>query len=132
MLTAKQDAYRKKLIKLAHTLKNSHDYFSEEDNRRDWLLTKFGCRSFTECSIDELEEFLDEVKGTKNSNSITKKQIYAINSMWSQYSKSKDKKSLLKFVGKTAGITVIDVRYLTRKQAVKVLTGMYRMFELER
>ena len=135
-MTPKQKAYKKRLIKLAHTLKNSHHVFCDDDARRDILEERYGVRSFKDLTIEELEEVVAMLRGVEVQEAqtgikATKKQVRCIKILWQRHAREKQAASLLRWIGRTIGITPIRVEFLTRTQASAVITGLCRMFEVE-
>jgi len=132
-LSVKQELYRKRLLKLLHTLKKNHPFFCSEDDRRNWIEDRFGCRSFAMLTIDELEETADYMRGNigaepGKSSRATKKQIYSIKTMWKKNADNPDDKALSAWVCKILGIAPLRLEYINKRQASDLIVGLNRMF----
>jgi hypothetical protein len=140
-MTARQQAYRKSLIKQIHCTQ-AHKRMKDDDAWASTLQEWYGVQSSTELSIAELKNLLDVLNGdaklvvkstafrpkAKGDNtSMTALQKNAIESQWQARSREKTPLALAKFMTRGLKREVLFLNALTKTEATKVLTAINRL-----
>lgn len=139
-MTAKQKELKKHLIKVCHTLKR--DKFPDDDIRKDYLFVTYGKTSTSELSIDQLKEFaiflgfgraqnekkpFIKDKSEKTVENATQKQIETIEGIWFRIARDASDFALRNYIHRITGVRPLYLRFLSRADAQKVITGLLKM-----
>ncbi|MFA9238277.1 MAG: phage protein GemA/Gp16 family protein [Candidatus Paceibacteria bacterium] len=123
-MTKNQTTYKKSLIQKIQISK--HNVFSDDEMRKEFMLSRFGVDSTTKMSIDELKLFLDfcnrKVSDIPYVELITESQGWRINSLWQEKANDKSNVALLKFVKKISKKQYLSE--LTKYEATKVIIAL--------
>uniref|UniRef100_UPI004047FAEE phage protein GemA/Gp16 family protein n=1 Tax=Aliarcobacter sp. TaxID=2321116 RepID=UPI004047FAEE len=105
-MTNEQIKYKKSLIVKIQIFKNN--VFYDDDERKEFMLSRFGVDSTTKLSIDELKLLLDfcnrkvsdipMLNQIKDKELITQAQLEKIRVVWMEKARDKSEEALLKFV----------------------------------
>lgn len=130
-MTKKQKTYRYKLLRVCHALKNRHEYLCDDAERRDWLYSRYGTRSFANLTISELQEVAAYLRGAgrNGNNGITKRQMHTIRLMWVRHASDQRVSALMRFIGRTTGVDYLRPELMTKPHATQTITGLSRMFK---
>lgn len=119
-----QGEYKKQLIKLIQI--NKSNVFSDDESRREFMLSRFGVDSTTKLTIDELKSLLDfcqrkvsDVPFSKPSSA----QIKKIYDLWYEKSKKKTEEALESFIFKLIKKQKVDI---TKTDATKVIVALQK------
>ena len=139
-MTPKQKELKKHLIKVCHTLKNSK--FPDDETRKDYLFVTYGKTSMSELTIDQLKElaiflgygrvakekkpFIKD-KSEKTTINATQGQIDTIEGVWFRIAREKTDLSLRNYIHRITGQRPLYLRFLSRKDAQKIITGLLKM-----
>lgn len=139
-MTPKQKELKKHLIKVCHTLKNSK--FPDDETRKDYLFVTYGKTSMSELTIDQLKElaiflgygraayekkpFIKD-KSEKTTINATQGQIDTIEGVWFRIAREKTDFALRNYIHRITGQRPLYLRFLSRKDAQKVITGLLKM-----
>ncbi|MDD2895520.1 MAG: DUF1018 domain-containing protein [Aliarcobacter sp.] len=141
-MTAKQKELKKHLIKVCHTLKSSK--FPDDDIRKDYLFVTYGKTSMSELSIDQLKEFaiflgygraakekkpFIKDKSEKTVQNATQSQIDTIEGVWFRIAREPSDFALRNYIHRITGMRPLYLRFLSRTDAQKVITGLLKMQE---
>lgn len=141
-MTAKQKELKKHLIKVCHTLKR--DKFPDDDIRKDYLFVTYGKTSTSELSIDQLKEFaiflgygraayekkpFIKDKSQMSVQNATQSQIDTIEGVWFRIAREPSDWSLRNYIHRITGMRPLYLRFLSRTDAGKVITGLLKMQE---
>lgn len=139
-MTPKQKELKKHLIKVCHTLKNGK--FPDDETRKDYLFVTYGKTSMSELTIDQLKElaiflgfgraayekkpFIKD-KSEKTVELATQGQIDTIEGVWFRIAREKTDFALRNYIHRITGQRPLYLRFLSRKDAQKVITGLLKM-----
>lgn len=141
-MTPKQKELKKHLIKVCHTLKGSK--FPDDDIRKDYLFVTYGKTSTSELSIDQLKEFaiflgygraqnekkpFVKDKSERTVELATQGQIDTIEGVWFRIAREKTDFALRNYIHRITGMRPLYLRFLSRTDAQKVITGLLKMQE---
>jgi len=141
-MTAKQKELKKHLIKVCHTLKR--DKFPDDDIRKDYLFVTYGKTSTSELSIDQLKEFAIFLgygraayekkpcikdKSQMSVQNATQSQIDTIEGVWFRIAREPSDFALRNYIHRITGMRPLYLRFLSRTDAGKVITGLLKMQE---
>ena len=124
-MTKAQQTYKKSLIQKIQIVK--HNVFSDDEMRKEFMLSRFGVDSTTKLSIDELKLLLDfcnkKVRDIPFSKP-TEAQLKKIYDIWYLKAKDKSQNALNSFVSKIVKKEMIT---LTKNEATKVIVALENM-----
>lgn len=139
-MTPKQKELKKHLIKVCHTLKNNK--FPDDETRKDYLFVTYGKTSMSELTIDQLKElaiFLGYGRAAKEKKpfikdnsekttiNATQGQIDTIEGVWFRIAREKTDFALRNYIHRITGQRPLYLRFLSRTDAQKVITGLLKM-----
>lgn len=139
-MTPKQKELKKHLIKVCHMLKNNK--FPDDETRKDYLFVTYGKTSMSELTIDQLKElaiFLGYGRATKEKKpfikdksekttiNATQGQIDTIEGVWFRIAREKTDFALRNYIHRITGQRPLYLRFLSRTDAQKVITGLLKM-----
>lgn len=134
MLSKKQISYHKSLVKKAHI--NKKNRFNNDEERRDYLKSRYGLTSTKDMSIAMLIEFnaflsSDFIVAKKQKQNMDKyattSQIETIKGLWWTYSREKTHKALIEFIFKICKVKPLYIKNLHIKQAQKIILALNNM-----
>lgn len=126
-MTQKQEAYKKSLIKNIQIIKSG--VFVDDEQRREFMLSRFGVDSTTKLSIEELILLLKFCKKEIEDIPLqmaSSKQRYRINELWFKKSREKTISSMINFVNKVAQRRIVFLDELRKDEATKVIVALER------
>lgn len=135
-MTNKQQTYKKSLIQKIQIVK--HNVFSSDDERKQFILSRFGVDSTTKLSIDELKLLLDFCnrnvsdipmlkRDIKEVYKITLTQKEKIGVVWQEKARDKSDKALLQFACKIAKYKALRIDDFTVREAQNIIVALERM-----
>ncbi|MDN5091022.1 phage protein GemA/Gp16 family protein [Aliarcobacter butzleri] len=135
-MTKAQQTYKKSLIQKIQIVK--HNVFIDDEQRKEFMLSRFGVNSTTKLSIDELKLLLDFCnrkvsdipilkRDTKEVYKITPAQKEKIGVIWQEKARDKSDKALLQFACKIAKYKALRLDDFTVSEAQKIIVALERM-----
>lgn len=135
-MTKAQQTYKKSLIQKIQIVK--HNVFIDDEQRKEFMLSRFGVNSTTKLSIDELKLLLDFCnrkvsdipilkRDTKEVYKITPAQKEKIGVIWQEKARDKSDKALLQFTCKIAKYKALRLDDFTVSEAQKIIVALERM-----
>ncbi|MCG3698860.1 regulatory protein GemA [Aliarcobacter butzleri] len=127
-MTNKQQTYKKSLIQKIQIVKSN--VFSSDEERKEFMLSRFGVDSTTKLSIDELKLLLDFCNRNVSDIPIlkaTEVQLHKINTLWQEKAKNKSIEAMCSFTSKIAKRQVGFINELGKDEATKVIVALERM-----
>lgn len=127
-MTNKQTTYRKSLIQKIQIVK--HNVFTDDEERKEFMLSRFGVDSTTKLSIDELKLLLDFCNRKVSDIPVSRAseaQVKKIYDVWFLKAKNKDLVALYAFVFKITKESVNSVSDLTYRGAQKMIVALEKM-----
>ncbi|WNL28150.1 DUF1018 domain-containing protein [Arcobacter cryaerophilus gv. pseudocryaerophilus] len=127
-MTQSQIAYKKRLIQKIQIAKNN--VFSDDEMRKEFILSRFGVESSTKLNIDQLKLLLDFCNRKVSDipvSKATESQLHKINTLWLDKAKNKSIEAMCSFVSKIAKRQVGFINELRKDEATKVIVALERM-----
>lgn len=127
-MTNKQTTYRKSLIQKIQIVK--HNVFTDDEERKEFMLSRFGVNSTTKMNIDELKLLLDFCNRNVSDIPVSRAseaQVKKIYDVWFLKAKNKDLVALYAFVFKITKESVNSVSDLTYRGAQKMIVALEKM-----
>ena len=127
-MTQSQIAYKKRLIQKIQIVKNN--VFSDDEMRKEFILSRFGVESSTKLSIDELKLLLDFCNRNVSDipvSKATEAQLHKINTLWLDKAKNKSIEAMCSFASKIAKRQVGFINELRKDEATKVIVALENM-----
>jgi hypothetical protein len=135
-MTNAQKAYRSKLIQKIQISKKN--VFLDDDERKEFMLSRFGVDSTTKLSIDELKLLLDFCnkkvgdipmlnRDKDREYMITDLQKEKIRVLWNEKARDKREEALMKFACKIAKYQASRIDDFKADEAQKVIIALERM-----
>ena len=127
-MTQSQIAYKKSLIQKIQIVK--HNVFSDDESRREFILSRFGVDSTTKLSIDELKLLLDFCNRKVSDipvSKATEAQLHKINTLWLDKAKNKSIEAMCSFTSKITKRQVGFINELRKDEATKVIVALENM-----
>ena len=136
-MTNKQTTYKKSLIQKIQIVK--HNVFVNDEERKEFMLSRFGVDSTTKLSIDELKLLLDFCnrnvsdipmlnRDIEKEDMITAEQIEKIRVVWNEKARDKNEEALLKFACKIAKYKASRIDDFKLREAQKIIVALERMY----
>lgn len=136
-LTKPQEIYRKSLIQKIQIVK--HNVFTDDEERKEFMLSRFGVDSTTKLNIDELKLLLDFCnrnvsdipmlnRNTRIEDMITDEQIEKIRVVWKEKARDKSEEALMKFACKIAKYKASRIDDFKLREAQKIIVALVRMY----
>lgn len=126
-MTQKQEAYKKSLIKNIQIIKSG--VFVDDEQRKEFMLSRFGVDSTTKLSIEELILLLKFCKKEIEDIPLqmaSSKQRYRINELWFKKSREKTIDSMISFVNKVVQRRIVFLDELRKDEATKIIVTLER------
>ena len=127
-MTQSQIAYKKRLIQKIQIVKNN--VFSDDEMRKEFILSRFGVESSTKLTIDELKLLLDFCNRNVSDipvSKATEAQLHKINTLWLDKAKNKSIEAMCSFASKIAKRQVGFINELRKDEATKVIVALENM-----
>jgi len=127
-MTKKQTLYKKALIKDIQI--NKHRVFADDDERREFMQSRFGVDSTTKLSIDQLQQLRDFCLGNVSDikvDLLSEAQGWRINALWREKARDKSTMALLLFAKRICKRQVLDLGSLKKSEATKVIVAIERL-----
>ena len=127
-MTQSQIAYKKSLIQKIQIVK--HNVFIDDEQRKEFILSRFGVNSTTKLTIDELKLLLDFCNRNVSDipvSKATEAQLHKINTLWLEKAKNKSIEAMCSFGSKIAKRQVGFINELRKVEATKVIVALERM-----
>ena len=128
-MTQSQIAYKKSLIQKIQIVK--HNVFSDDESRREFILSRFGVDSTTKLSIDELKLLLDFCNRKVSDipvSKATEAQLHKINTLWLDKAKNKSIEAMCSFTSKITKRQVGFINELRKDEATKVIVALEKIY----
>ena len=136
-MTQAQQTYKKRLIQKIQIVK--HNVFSDDEERKEFMLSRFGVDSTTKLSIDELKLLLDFCnrnvsdipmlnRDIEKEDMITAEQIEKIRVVWNEKARDKNEEALLKFACKIAKYKASRIDDFKLREAQKIIIALEKMY----
>ena len=134
-MTPSQKEYKKRLIQKIQIVKDN--VFADDEERKEFMLSRFGVDSTTKLSIDELKLLLDfcnrnvsdipMLHQIEYKELITQAQIEKIRVIWKEKAKNKSEEALLSFVKRVSRYELERLEDLLKGKATKVIVALENM-----
>jgi len=133
-LTAKQKAFKKKLIQKIHLSKKYKEFY--KDNRdvyRDLIKKHFGADSSTDMNIEQLISFCDwmndKIKALPviNKNSASSSQLEALKNLWREKARDKKDSALRAFIYRITKNNYLHIQNISKKDAQTMIAILKKM-----
>lgn len=124
-MTNRQTTYKKSLIQKIQIVK--HSVFTDDEMRKEFMLSRFGVDSTTKMSIDELKLLLDFCNRNVSDIPIakaTEAQVKKIYDVWFKKARNKALDALYAFIFKITKEDVSTVDSLNKDKATKVIIAL--------
>lgn len=124
-MTQSQQTYKKSLIQKIQIVK--HNVFIDDEQRKEFMLSRFGVDSTTKLSIDELKLLLDFCNRKVSDipvSKATEAQLHKINTLWLDKAKNKSIEAMCSFTSKIAKRQVGFINELRKDEATKVIVAL--------
>lgn len=136
-MTPSQKEYKKRLVQKIQIVK--HNVFADDEERKEFMLSRFGVDSTTKLSIDELKLLLDFCnrnvsdipmlnRDIEKEDMISAEQIEKIRVVWNEKARDKSEEALLKFACKIAKYKASRIDDLKLREAQKIIVALERMY----
>lgn len=127
-MTQKQASFKKSLIRDIQI--NKGRVFEDDEQRREFMLSRFGVDSTTKLSIDELKQLREFCLGDVSDvkvDMISEAQRYKIESLWRAKAREKSTMSLLLFTKRITKRAIYDILTLKKVEATKLIVALERL-----
>ncbi|KLE01904.1 phage protein GemA/Gp16 family protein [Aliarcobacter butzleri] len=127
-MTQSQLTYKKSLIQKIQIVK--HNVFIDDEQRKEFIHSRFGVDSTTKLSIDELKLLLDFCNIKVSDIPVlkaTEAQLHKINTLWLDKAKNKSIEAMCSFTSKIAKRQVGFINELRKDEATKVIVALENM-----
>ena len=127
-MTQSQIEYKKRLIQKIQIVKNN--VFSDDEMRKEFILSRFGVESSTKLTIDQLKLLLDFCNRNVSDipvSKATEAQLHKINTLWLEKAKNKSIEAMCSFASKIAKRQVGFINELRKDEATKVIVALEKM-----
>ena len=134
-MTQKQQEYKKQLIQKIQI--NKSKVFSNDEDRKEFMLSRFGVKSTTNMNIDQLKLLLDFCyrkvsdmplyEKVENKDNVTFPQKEKIKMLWNEKAKDKSGTALLKFAFRVTNYKTTSLDNLLKGKATKLIVALERL-----
>ena len=134
-MTPAQEKYKKQLIQKIQI--NKKNVFSNDEDRKEFMLSRFGVTSTTKMNIDQLKLLLDFCyrkvsdiplyEKVENKDNITFAQKEKIMMLWNEKAKDKSETALLSFASRVTNYKTTSLDNLLKGKATKLIVALNRM-----
>jgi len=134
-MTPAQEKYKKALIKKIQISKRN--VFLDDEERKQFMLSRFGIDSTTKMNIDQLKLLLDfcnrnvddipMLNEVKDKELITQAQLEKIRVTWKEKADNKSEEALLAFIQRITKYKLERIEDLLKGKATKVIVALENM-----
>ncbi|MDD3467493.1 MAG: hypothetical protein PHE67_10130 [Campylobacterales bacterium] len=127
-MTQKQTLYKKALIKDIQI--NKHRVFADDEERKEFMLSRFGVDSTTKLSIEELVKLRDFCLGNVSDikvDLLSEAQGWRINALWREKARDKSTMALLLFAKRICKRNIYDILTLKKAEATKLIVALDKL-----
>lgn len=131
-MTQKQQEYKKQLIQKIQI--NKSNVFYDDEERKEFILSRFGVTSTTKMNIDQLKLLLDFCyrkvsdislcEKVENKQNITQAQKEKIMVLWKEKAKDTSEAALLKFASRVTKYNTTSLDNLLKGKATKLIVAL--------
>ena len=134
-MTPAQEKYKKQLIQKIQI--NKSNVFLDDDERKEFILSRFGVTSTTKMNIDQLKLLLEFCyrkvsdiplyEKVENKDNITFAQKEKIWMLWNEKAKDTSEAALLSFASKITNYKTTSLDNLLKGKATKLIVALEKM-----
>ena len=127
-MTIKQTTYKKSLIQKIQIVKSN--VFSDDESRREFMLSRFGVDSTTKLNIEQLKLLLDFCNRNVSDIPVeksTEAQLKKIYELWSAKARDKSLNARLSFINRIIKRTLNSAVDLTKNEATKIIIALEKL-----
>lgn len=127
-MTNKQHSFRKSLIQKIQIVK--HNVFGDDEERKAFMLSRFGVDSTTKLNIDQLKLLLDFCNRKVSDvpiSQVTEAQLFKLSKLWSAKARDNSFTAFLSFINRITGLNLETAKQLTQYEATKVIIALEKM-----
>jgi len=134
-MTPAQEKYKKQLIQKIQI--NKSNVFLDDEERKEFILSRFGVTSITKMNIDQLKLLLDFCyrkvsdiplhEKIQNKDNITFAQKEKIMVLWNEKAKDKSEAALLSFAFKITKYKTSNLDNLLKGKATKLIVALEKL-----
>ena len=134
-MTQAQEKYKKQLIQKIQI--NKSNVFLDDEERKEFILSRFGVTSTTKMNIDQLKLLLDFCyrkvsdiplyEKVENKENITFAQKEKIWMLWNEKAKDKSEAALLSFASKITNYKTTSLDNLLKGKATKLIVALEKL-----
>jgi len=134
-MTQAQEKYKKQLIQKIQI--NKKNVFLDDEERKEFILSRFGVTSTTKMNIDQLKLLLDFCyrkvsdiplyEKIEDKDKITFVQKEKIWMLWKEKARDKSEAALLNFASKIAQYNITSLDNLLKGKATKLIVALNRL-----
>ena len=134
-MTQAQEKYKKQLIQKIQI--NKSNVFLDDEERKEFILSRFGVTSTTKMNIDQLKLLLDFCyrkvsdiplyEKVENKDNITFAQKEKIWMLWNEKAKDKSEAALLSFASKITNYKTTSIDNLLKGKATKLIVALEKL-----
>jgi len=131
-MTQAQEKYKKQLIQKIQI--NKSNVFYDDEERKEFILSRFGITSTTKMNIDQLKLLLDFCyrkvsdiplyEKVENKDNITFAQKEKIWMLWNEKANDKSEAALLKFASRVTNYKTTSLDNLLKGKATKLIVAL--------
>lgn len=127
-MTAAQEKYKKSLIQKIQVSKGN--VFADDEERKAFMLSRFGVDSTTKMSIDQLKllcDFCNRKVSEIPVAKVSEAQMHKIYELWSSKARKKDKEALASFVKRLTKKELDGWQSVTKYEATTLICALNNM-----
>jgi len=134
-MTPAQEKYKKQLIQKIQI--NKSNVFLDDDERKEFILSRFGVTSTTKMNIDQLKLLLEFCyrkvsdiplyEKVENKDNITFAQKEKIWMLWNEKAKDTSEAALLSFASKITNYKTTSLDNLLKGKATKLIVALEKL-----
>lgn len=127
-MTIKQTTYKKSLIQKIQIVKSN--VFSDDESRREFMLSRFGVDSTTKLNIEQLKLLLDFCNRNVSDIPVeksTEAQLKKIYELWSAKARDKSLNARQSFINRIIKRTLNSAVDLTKNEATKIIIALEKL-----
>jgi len=134
-MTQAQEKYKKQLIQKIQI--NKTNVFFDDEERKEFILSRFGVTSTRKMNIDQLKLLLDFCyrkvsdiplyEKVENKDNITFAQKEKIWMLWNEKAKDKSEAALLSFASKITNYKTTSIDNLLKGKATKLIVALEKL-----
>ena len=135
LMTTAQKTYKKQLIQKIQI--NKKNVFVDDEERKEFILSRFGVKSTTNMNIDQLKLLLDFCyrkvsdiplyEKVENKDNITPLQKEKIMVLWNDKANDKSEAALLSFASRVTNYKTTSLDNLLKGKATKLIIALDKL-----